>query len=162
MKKIVIIIIILPFLRYFPLNFNESLNDFFVNNSFYLSIIAIFALTIFAFKIRKRITYISLGVVLFQIVLGNQIQNICNYTVIEINKGKQVKDFNNPFLGMKMKLGENNAVFYYENYFSSYKSLLFEKSHGIKDEDLKNDELNFELTDVIKVYNNDWYLIRVD
>ncbi|MBG6131412.1 hypothetical protein IWQ47_002719 [Aquimarina sp. EL_43] len=52
--------------------------------------------------IRKRIIYIGLTIVLFQIVFGSQIQNICNYTVIEINKREQVKDFKNPFLRIKV------------------------------------------------------------
>ncbi len=156
MRKVFLISFI-PFLRYLPLNFNELLNTFFVNNSLYISITVLCILTIIAFIVKKKIIYWSIVIVLFQIFLGHHIQNICNHAIILINKGENVDNFKNPFLGMKMEKGDNYAIFNYENQLSTYKSLLFEKSHGIDDH-----ELNFELSEVIKVYNEDWYLILND
>lgn len=150
---VLVTVTILPYLKYFPLNFNNYVNVFFYDYSFIISIIIIVSLTLIFLMKRTRFKLILITIVLFQVFFNNVFQNICNNFIIYINTNKKVENFKNPFLGVKMNKYEDGASFHYDNLFH-HKSLIYKNGHNIKKEDLLN---NFELTQIIKIYNEDWY-----
>ena len=59
---------------------------------------------------------------------------------------------------MKSSVSINGASFRYDNTFLFYKELTFKKNHGITEKDLEEPNMS----DVVKVYNKDWFLIKAD
>ncbi|MFC4721787.1 hypothetical protein ACFO5O_05620 [Geojedonia litorea] len=101
---------------------------------------------------------IGIGLIAIQLLFNNLFQSVCNRTIIAINVDRNPNGFINPFLGMKSNLSTDGATFRYDDTFLYYKELTFKKNHGITEKDLKEPDM----TDIVKIYNTDWFLIKAD
>lgn len=159
-KNLILLLVGFPFIKYLPFNYNFSINNFFYNNSFNISLLSLLILTVLLIYKKSKILFIAFFMVLIQFFGNSFFQEACNQVIIKINDNREIKDFINPFLGTKMSLYENMASFVFDknDFLFTYKILYYNEDVHLD----KSKWLGFENKDVIKIYNEKWYSLLVD
>ena len=158
---IYVVALVLGFASFLPIaGLSDVLNDFVFRYKLVLVIISFLAVLFLSVVILvknpharwKMMWFVAIYLALS--MLRPVLKDINNNIVIRVNENRQVEEFTNPILGMKMEIIDNNKVYFYHSQpIDVYEALVFSKNHGL-------DESVYEIrheASVKKIYNADWW-----
>ncbi|TAE00222.1 MAG: hypothetical protein EAZ97_06620 [Bacteroidetes bacterium] len=135
-----------------PLGINNTfLNDLYYKNGVFISFLGIIS-SLGMIKIQKKVVSTIFFILLLALKLITT-DDWKNSVIMEINEGKKIENFQNPFLSCNMKISPNKVVYKFNDYLMGYEELVFEPNHGLNPDidEIKNNAA-FK-----KIYNQNWY-----
>ena len=149
----------LGFLGYIPVFWTPVfLNEIYFNYSLVIICLFFLPITVLSLFLKSKFRFALPILYLVLIFLSPKLREFSNHFLIKYNSGKEISEFESPFLGYKMELPGSekyqimgDAGFVYNNLWLTYDALIYQKNHNYNMKSFGGDMA------LQKIYNENWW-----